>query len=116
MITRLISCSVIALLLLAFVAGIAQSRSAYSPRQSGIEPPGGPRNTGVLPGRSISRTPDGGMGYVDAYGNSLTDRLPEEKKARHRPRPGAYGAPAKVEDNYLPDPGSGSGKPLWGFQ
>lgn len=94
----------------------AYPRSAGSPRHSGTEPPGGPRSIEALPGRAISRTPDGGMGYVDAYGNGLTDRQPQEKKPRHRPRPGAYGGPPKVEDNRLPDVDAGNGNPVWSFR
>lgn len=96
-------------------AEAVHAKSASSPRHSGLEPPGGPRNTEIVPGMAPARTPEGGMGYVDAYGNSLTDRQPEEKKPRKRPRPGAYGGPAKVEDNYLPDPASAGAKPLWRF-
>lgn len=105
------------LLLVGVMAGSdACAKSAFSPRNSGMEPPGGPRSTEAIPGGSVARTPEGGMGYVDAYGNSLTDRKPEPKKMRHRPRPGAYGGPPKYEDNYLPDPAKSGGSPLWNFR
>ncbi|MDE5832758.1 MAG: translation initiation factor IF-2, partial [Desulfovibrio sp.] len=62
----------ITILSLAFAICFAGSgvlaKSAYSPRHSGIEPPGGPRSLEAIPGRSPSRTAEGGMGYMDAYG------------------------------------------------
>lgn len=92
------------------------ARSAYSPRHTGLEPPGGPRALEAIPGRTPGRTPEGGMGYTDAYGNTLTERPEAEKKARVRPRPGAYGTAAKKEDSRpLPDPGP-QGPPLWKFR
>lgn len=84
-----------------------QARSAFSPRHSGLEPPGGPRNL-QEGGRPIMRTPMGGMGYTDAYGNTLDDVQPEETKVKRRrvvketrpPRP-------------LPDPDGA--RPVWSF-
>ncbi len=93
----------------------AGARSAYSPRHTGMEPPGGPRRIEAMPGNSPSRTAEGGMGYIDAYGNTLEDRGPEEKKARRRPPPGAYGGyGAKETVRPLPEPRL-PGKPLWKF-
>lgn len=110
--------SMIAILVLALLVALpcaSFARSAFSPRHSGLEPPGGPRQLDTLPGNSPSRTPEGGMGYTDAYGNSLTDRMPEEKKPRHRPRPGAYGGKANISEP-LPELPASPGKPLWRFQ
>lgn len=92
------------------------ARSAFSPRHTGLEPPGGPKQPDMMPGHGISRTPMGGMGYTDAYGNTIDDQVPEEKKARKRLRHGAYGAKEKQAPVApLPDPGN-TGKPLWSFQ
>lgn len=104
-----------ALLLAMFLCGGVQARSALSPRHSGIEPPGGPRPIDVLPGNSPSRTAEGGMGYVDAYGNTVTrDEQPREVKRPPRLRPGAYGGNAAKERIInIPEP---DGKPLWKFQ
>lgn len=56
------------------------------------------------------------MGYTDAYGNTMEDRQPEEKKPRQRARPGAYGGYGqKDEKASLPDPKKPE-KPLWSFQ
>ncbi len=90
-----------------FGPGAVFARSVLSPRHSGIEPPDGPRET-PLPGM---------MGHMDAYGNSLTDKMPEEKKPRHRPRPGAYGgAPKKDSQATLPDVPGENSKPVWNFK
>lgn len=81
------------------------ARSASSPRHTGLEPPGGPR-----------QAPLPSIGYSDAYGYGLTDKVPENKKPRHRPRPGAYGAPAPKESQAtLPDT-STMGPPVWKFR
>lgn len=99
------------LLLAAFVlilAGPALGRSAFSPRHTGLEPPGGPRNLD-MGGRSIMRTPMGGMGYTDAYGNTLDDQAPEEKKVSKR-RPARKKA---VPPRPLPDPENS--RPVWSF-
>ncbi|SDF61454.1 hypothetical protein [Desulfovibrio legallii] len=114
-----------ALLLAAFVAlgglpgagGTALAASAYSPRQSGLEPPGGPRATETLPGQSASRTAEGGMGHTDAYGNTVTPREPEAPKARKRLNPGAYGATRQAKDERpLPDPEPRDQTPVWNFR
>lgn len=95
----------------------AWARSALAPRHSGMEPPGGPRPLEAFPGSSPGRTAEGGMGYKDAYGNTLQNRPPEEKKIRKRPGAGAYGGYGKLApDNYLPDPAPGEQVPLWSFQ
>lgn len=100
--------------LLLFGAEKALARSALSPRHSGIEPPGGPRQLDVLPGNSPGRTAEGGMGYMDAYGRTLTDKLPEEKKARRRLRSGAYGShTAETPEAVLPEK---SAPPVWTFR
>lgn len=100
----------------AIFAGTADGRSAMSPRHSGLEPPGGPRRIEMAPGAGLGRTPEGGMGYTDAYGNTMYDRQPEEKKPKKRPRPGAYGGYGQKEaPALLPDP-TPPGKPVWSFK
>lgn len=99
---------------LIFGAGLAFGRSALSPRHSGIEPPGGPRQLDVLPGNSPGRTAEGGMGYMDAYGRTLTDKIPEEKKPQRRLRGGAYGNQSmNTPPAALPDINS---PPVWTFK
>lgn len=94
----------------------AHARSVYTPRDSGTEPPGGPRAPMALPQTgNFGRTPDGGMGYTDAYGNPLRYEEPKPKPHK-RPAHGAF-AP-KQEDPYarpLPDPMSSSKRPAWSF-
>lgn len=96
----------------------ALAASALSPRHSGLEPPGGPKPLeGLPPASAPSRTAEGGMGYTDAYGNTIEDRPSEEKAPRKRPRPGAYGtygagAPARP----LPNPDAGPETPAWSFK
>ena len=97
--------------------GTALAKSAFSPRNSGLEPPGGPKPMEGLPGKNVSRTADGGMGYTDAYGNTIDDRQPEEKPARQRTHPGAYGPGAGQSDRYerpLPNPQNQT--PAWSFK
>ena len=95
----------------------ALARSALSPRHSGLEPPGGPRSSEVMPGHSPTRTAEGGMGYTDAYGNTLDDVPPPEKVPHKRPRAGAYGGyGGKSEARPLPDPGAASAPPVWSFK
>lgn len=96
-------------------SGSGYARSAMSPRHSGIEPPGGPKQLDVITGRSPGRTAEGGMGYSDAYGNTLTDRMPEEKKPRKRPRPGAYGG-EPMHAAELPEPAREKTPPVWSFK
>lgn len=108
-----------ACIILVIALASAQSvgaRSASSPRHSGLEPPGGPRQLDVLPGNSPGRTAEGGMGYTDAYGNTLTDRLPEERKPRQRLRPGAYGGARQEHPTALPEPAAEKGAPVWSFK
>lgn len=89
--------------------------SAYSPRHSGLEPPGGPKPQQSLPGRSASRTPQGGMGYTDAYGNTLDDAQPEKNRPQRRLIPDAHGSHDEKEpDRPLPEPQPP--RPLWSFQ
>ena len=91
--------------------------SGYTPPRSGLEPPDSPKRVEALPGgRSISRTPEGGMGYTDAYGNTISDRTPEAKPQRPRLRPGAYGSreTAPRRERPLPDPQGQA--PVWSFQ
>lgn len=96
--------------------GEALAASAFSPRRSGLEPPGGPRPLEGLPAKSAGRTAEGGMGYTDAYGNTVDDLPREEKAPRQRPRPGAYGGPALQQDSRpLPDPHK-SETPAWSFR
>ena len=95
----------------------AQAASAYSARNSGMDPPGEPKRIEALPSKSAGRTAEGGMGYTDAYGNTIDDRQPEEKPAPKRPRPGAYGVGAGQSERYerpLPDPQNQT--PAWSFK
>lgn len=95
----------------------ALARSALSPRHSGMEPPGGPRRLEAMPGNAPSRTAEGGMGYTDAYGNTLDERQPPEKTPRKRPRAGAYGGYGeKAEVPPLPDPAAENQPPVWTFR
>lgn len=95
----------------------ALARSALSPRHSGMEPPGGPRALETMPGNAPSRTAEGGMGYTDAYGNTLDERQPPEKTPRKRPRAGAYGGyGGKAEVPPLPDPAAENQPPVWTFK
>lgn len=90
---------------LLLASSLCYARSALSPKHSGLDAPG---HAKTLPMPS----------YTDAYGNGLTDKMPEERKPRHRPRPGAYGgalAPADPSANTLPLSPREKGKPLWGF-
>lgn len=96
--------------------GVAFGKSAFSPRHSGLEPPGEPRQSEIMPGRSPSRTPMGGMGYTDAYGNTLDDQPPPEKTVRKRLRPGANGLREQPSPPAaLPDPDRADASPLWKF-
>jgi hypothetical protein len=100
-------------------ADAAQAASAYSPRHSGIEPPGGPKPLQRLPGNSSSsRTVQQGEGYTDAYGRTVDERQPEEEAPRQRPGAGAYGAyggnQEKQDTRPLPDPGVAP--PVWSFR
>ncbi len=95
----------------------AQAASAYTPRHSGMDPPGEPKRIESLPSKNAGRTAEGGMGYTDAYGNTIDDRPPEEKPAPKRPRPGAYGVGAGQSERYerpLPDPQNQT--PAWSFK
>jgi hypothetical protein len=99
----------------ALVPSVLPAASAYSPRHSGLEPPGGPRSSQNLPGKSASRTPQGGMGYTDAYGNTLDDVRPEENRPQRRLSPGAYGSHGEKEpERPLPEPQTP--RPVWSFQ
>lgn len=96
--------------------GVAWAKAASNARDSGLEPPGGPKPMEGLPGRNVSRTTEGGMGYTDAYGNTITDEPPEEKAPRRRPGPGAYGSRGVQEhDRPLPDPTPKDTTPAWSF-
>ena len=94
----------------------AYGRSAFSPRHSGMEPPGGPRPLENMPARSLGQSPDGGRGYTDAYGNRIENPAPAEGKKYRRQRvggsepaePGEKGRP-------LPDPGAMNDSPVWKF-
>ena len=69
--------------------GAALAASAFSARQSGLEPPGGPRSVETLPNQSAGRTAEGGMGYTDAYGNTVTPREAPQAPQPRRVRRGA---------------------------
>lgn len=95
----------------------ALAASAYSARNSGMDPPGEPKRIEALPSKSAGRTAEGGMGYTDAYGNTIDDRQPEEKPARQRAHPGAYGPGAGQSERYerpLPNPQNQT--PAWSFK
>ena len=95
----------------------ALAASAYTPRHSGMDAPGEPKRIESLPSKNAGRTAEGGMGYTDAYGNTIDDRQPEEKPAPKRPRPGAYGVGAGQSERYerpLPDPKNQT--PAWSFK
>lgn len=95
------------LLCLLLLPGLCGAKSFLSPRHSGLEPPGEPKR-GILPGVA---------GHVDAYGNTLTDRMPEERKRVRRPRPGAYGGmPGEDKRATLPASPIEKGKPMWNFR
>lgn len=115
MVLRYFVCCLLAVVSLAFFYNQAGARSALSPRHSGIEPPGGPRPIEGLPGNSPSRTAEGGMGYTDAYGNTVTyGEEAEVKEKPRRPSPGAYGGYGKkTQPGNLPEP---AGPPIWEFQ
>ena len=89
------------LVLLLSLGGAVELLAAplYSPRPSGTEPPGGPRPSDALPQPgNFGRTPEGGLGYTDAYGNTITNK-PQEPVARKRLPGGAYGR--KDQDSSL---------------
>ena len=100
-----------------WLAPSALAASAYSARNSGMDPPGEPKRIESLPSKSAGRTAEGGMGYTDAYGNTIDDRQPEEKPARQRAHPGAYGPGAGQGERYerpLPNPQNQT--PAWSFK
>lgn len=100
-----------------WLAPSALAASAYSARNSGMDPPGEPKRIESLPSRNAGRTAEGGMGYTDAYGNTIDDRQPEEKPARQRPLPGAYGPGAgKSGPNERPLPNPQNQTPAWSFK
>ena len=107
----IIACAIVSLL-----ACDAHGKSALSPRHTGMEPPGGPRAIEALPGNSPSRTAEGGMGYIDAYGNTVRrDEAPPIKKESKRLRRGAYGGNREeASTGYLPDPKKQATSP-WKF-
>ncbi len=93
------------------------ARAVYTPRDSGTEPPGGPRAPEGLPAPgNFGRTDEGGMGMVDAYGNTIVNRRPEEKTRKRLPQ-GAYGRyeEDRSASRPLPDPGNNS-RPAWSFR
>lgn len=111
-----IACAACLLFLAVGGDGLPWARSAHSPRHSGIEPPGGPRPMETLPGRSFGRTDEGGMGYTDAYGNTVEKKMPQTREPRRRLHHGAYGSFRKTgPDAQLPDVGGNGQKPLWDF-
>lgn len=86
--------------------------SAYSARRSGLEPPGGPRPLENVPGASVGRTPEGGMGYTDAYGNAVRGNDARADAPRRRPPVVREAPPA---ERPLPDfPADRT--PVWNFR
>lgn len=93
--------------------------SAYSPRHSGLEAPGGPKPLEGLPSRGDrSGTMPANSGYTDAYGNPIGEGTAEEKPKPKRPSPGAYGTYGKKSeyDLPLPDPSRRSSEPAWVYK
>ena len=117
---RMVGAGLLFALLLAFAgAGEALAKSAYSPRHSGLDAPGGPRPLEALPSRGDrSGTMPGNSGYTDAYGNTIDDVPPAEKPKARRPLPGAYGAYGNKSeyDRPLPNPAAAGSKPAWTYQ
>lgn len=102
-----------------FLPDAAFAASAYSPRHSGLEAPGGPKPLEALPSRGDrSGTTPANSGYTDAYGNTVGDIPPEERPKPKRPSPGAYGAYGKKSeyDQPLPDPSRRSSEPAWVYK
>lgn len=103
-----------------FLAGNLFAASAYSPRHSGLEPPGGPKQIESMPGGSSAKTDDNFLGHTDAYGRPLTPGKEPENKKKNRLLPGAYGGYDKTDQNtdasYLPDVNTGKGSPVWSFR
>lgn len=95
----------------------ALAASALEPRRTGLEPPDSPRSLGLLPGGpQAGRTAEGGMGYTDAYGNTLTQPAPEaaaRRDRRQRARDEAAAAQAR-HSRPLPDPQQQT--PVWSFR
>ncbi|MBQ9536713.1 MAG: translation initiation factor IF-2 [Desulfovibrionaceae bacterium] len=109
--------SIMGLLLLLLLCPMhAVSKSAYSPRASGTEPPGGPQENLAIPAPSnFGRTQEGGLGYTDAYGNTISSE-PKPTPPKKRLPQGAYGRYAAPGDNSpLPDPQKAQAKPVWSF-
>lgn len=108
----------LALFCLLLVLGLAPNtlaKTVYTPRDSGTEAPGGPRAPEALPSSgSFGRTAEGGMGYTDAYGNTVSDVRPEPKPRQRLPR-GAYGSYGQNPvERPLPDP-ERDRSPAWSF-
>lgn len=110
---RSVACCLIFLTATALSVNVC-ARSAFSPRHSGMEAPGGPRQLESMPMLGPSRTPEGGMGYTDAYGRTLTDKMPEERKPRQRPRYGGYAKKEPVAE--LPNVDPVGQRPVWSFR
>lgn len=92
-------------------------KSAFSPRHTGMEPPGEMKTPDNMPGRPLSRTAEGGRGYIDAYGNTVTPQEPREHSEKSRLRRGAYSnADSKKETATLPVPTKDISPKLWKFQ
>ncbi len=96
------------------------ARRSSAPPSSGLSPSDSTRELdGVIPGgRPMSRTAEGGMGFTDAYGNTIRDRPPEEPAPRRRLPAGAYGRYGKDKnyDRPLPEPAADPARPAWSFQ
>ncbi|MDR1856248.1 MAG: translation initiation factor IF-2 [Desulfovibrio sp.] len=81
-------------LLIAFMAlppCASFAASALSPRHTGLEPLNrrSARETMATTKRDSGTQAE--KGHTDAYGNRVENRPPEEKEAKSRPSPGAYG-------------------------
>lgn len=93
------------------------ARSVYTPRDSGTEPPGGPRSATLPTPSNFGRTQEGGLGYTDAYGNTISSEVPEPKPHKRLPK-GAYGqyGAKDQDDRPLPDLEKSLAKPVWNFR
>jgi hypothetical protein len=66
----------------------------------------------------MGRTPEGGMGYIDAYGNPVRNRAPEERTApRHEEQKQAGSRAAQQGELERPLPDSAADRmPVWNFR
>lgn len=92
------------------------ARSPFSARHSGLDAPGENRRITGMPSRPLARTPDGGRGYTDAYGNPVSGENVDDSSRKNRIRRPPAIHSEKKEAQTLPDPELSSKSPLWKFQ